>query len=121
MFSFQSDDLPTPEFMTQYLSFLGLPQPVLTNIIKDAYTVAAAYKERQWSSSTSSSDGPLHLRDFNIGSTTRRPSVFNSSLASNGSWEHIRTMVPGTVEEPPTSSKFENSFHLFGDNYPLKL
>lgn len=131
-----TEELPTPEFMTQYLSFLGLPLPVLSNIIKQAYQNANCQKERQWfipkspkPSPTSSVEPSLSENSIDLDFQHRlkindAPSVFDFSVASNGNWAHLRAMIDGTVDESDShtcgTSTFASSFHLFGDDYPLK-
>jgi hypothetical protein len=44
----ESDELPDPAFIAQYLSFLGLPKQALEDIINHAYHTATLFTELKW-------------------------------------------------------------------------
>lgn len=137
--SFQSNELPSPDFIAQYLSFLGLPKNVLDEIIAHAYQTAKKYEEIPWFrksdppslGSVHSASPPLSppIKDSQR-TVTPNPfgpvqsniqSSFCSSYHSNGGdWDVLRSAIDGVVDDTQIRNNFVKSFRLFSDSLPFK-
>uniref|UniRef100_A0AC35FI51 C3H1-type domain-containing protein n=1 Tax=Panagrolaimus sp. PS1159 TaxID=55785 RepID=A0AC35FI51_9BILA len=125
----ESDELPDPEFIIQYLSFLGLPNQYLQQIIHEAYQIASFHQSISNSPTSSKQSAPSHTSTTSLSLTNSpinnvlptvtdpiastpksKPDKFYSSIASNGGWADIESALSDIIG----NNLFGKSYEYFG-------
>uniref|UniRef100_A0A914Z5Z4 C3H1-type domain-containing protein n=1 Tax=Panagrolaimus superbus TaxID=310955 RepID=A0A914Z5Z4_9BILA len=134
----ESEDLPDQSFISQYLSFLGLPSQTLHQIIEHSYYVAnlLSSSESSWFTSSkksasdlpsfgstrcvSASNSPINNKNEHVQLSSDPVNLLNtpkpkndkffSSYTSNGGWGEIESAINGIVDQNVSGISGNNDF-----------
>uniref|UniRef100_A0A914Z4T7 C3H1-type domain-containing protein n=1 Tax=Panagrolaimus superbus TaxID=310955 RepID=A0A914Z4T7_9BILA len=95
----ESEELPEPTYIKQYLSFLGLPSNTLDQIIQRAYFVASLFTSEAGSKKSSSTESSM------IPTRSTSPSL-HSPIES-----HCQRSFSAAVAPPPAPTTFSDSMN----------
>uniref|UniRef100_A0A914YX08 Uncharacterized protein n=1 Tax=Panagrolaimus superbus TaxID=310955 RepID=A0A914YX08_9BILA len=119
-------ELPTPEYVSQYLAHLGIHPKILDAVIFDAYCAAGCNPKNEWTSSIKDLEDPFTAHYFSEFAAAPPSSNFTPPDSMplqhhEKSIDHFQPQwsgVSSSSAEEHSSLDSSNDYTLFGETYP---